>query len=591
MSRSKAGGSITSIALVVLAAGAAAYAYVDRNRISDADRDERRTDLFPSFRVDDVSRIELIHGSERLVLDRAGTPAPSSGGEWTMTSPLREPTDAAAIDILLRELELARRVRKVDGADAKGLDAPRVRGTVWVGRLAYHFVLGDDAPIPAGAAYMRIEGEGTFVVERTLKVQLLRGADAYRDRTLIPYGASDIARVEMRAPGGTVAAIERRGPSFRVGGAGGLRASRAEVEHLFGAFADARAEAFLDGATADQAVGPQAQAVVLVPRDPTKHRISLLIGGACPSRDPALEGDVVVVRLEPTRASACAGRALLEVLGAPADSFVDKSPIAAHADEIEELRIEPVDTTGPRVDLARRGSGWHERAPEERDLDAEEADSANGLAAALADARALDVKRGEPGDRVPVNARTTIVRTGATTEVIEIGPPDRTGVAFARRIDDGAVMRISREAARRFEPHPIVIEGRSVWRTPVDPGAVVAIDDSCGRAPQRLELTNGMWKTRGGAVDNLAASSLAESIARAKADGWVAESDDGTFGFGGQGSCSVTLTLDTASDGAPPAHVGLIFGDESEGDVYTRTADGKGVFLAPVALRDLASRN
>jgi Domain of unknown function (DUF4340) len=599
VSGSKTGNSVTSIALVVLAAGTAAYAYVDRSRVSDSDRDARRTDLFPSFRVDDVSRIELVHGSERLVLDREGTPAApgvpskswaSSGGDWTMTSPHHDATDPAAIDILLRELEMARRVRKVDSGDAKGLETPRVRGRVTVGPLEYRFALGSDALVPEGAAYMRIEGEGTFVVERSLKVQLLRGADAYRDRTLVPYGASDIARVEMRAPGGAVVAIERRGTSFRVGGASGLRASRSEVDHLFSALADARVESFLDDAAADQAVGPQARAVVLVPRDQAKHRISFLVGGACPSKDPALDGDVVVVRLEPTRASACAGRGLVEALSATADTLVDKSPFATHADEIEELRIEPIDTAGPRVDLARRGSGWHERAPEDRELDAEEVDSANGLATALAGARALDVKRGEPADRIAANARTTIVRTGgASAEVIEIGPSDRAGVALARRIDDGAVLRLPREVARRFEPHPIAIEGRTVWRMPVDPGAVVAIDDSCGRAPQRLELADGIWKARGSVVDNLAASSLAESFARAKADGWVAESDDGTFGFGGQGSCTVTLTLDSATDGAPQARFGLIFGDETEGDVYARTAEGKGVFLAPLALRDLAS--
>ncbi len=552
--------------------------------------------MFPSFRVDEVSRIDMVHGTERLVLDRDGNPGgpsrswASSGGDWTMTSPRREATDAAAIDILLRELEMARRVRKVDSGDAKGLDAPRVRGMLEVGPIEYRFALGADAPVPEGAAYMRIEGEGTFVVERSLKVQLLRGADAYRDRTLAPYGASELARVEVRAPGGAVVVLERRGTSFRVGGASGLRASRAAVERLFGALADARAESFLDDAAADQAVGPQAQAVVLVPRDPAKPRASFLVGGACPRTDAGVEGDVVVVRLEPTRVAACTGRGLASALALSADAFVDQSAFAAHADEIEELRIEPVDAAGPRVELARRGSGWHERAPEERDLDADEVDSANGLAAALAGARAIDVRRGEPTDRIVVKARTTIVRTGgATTEVVEIGAPDRTGVTLARRVDDGAIMRLPREVARRFEPHPIAIEGRALWRAPVDPGAVVAIDDSCVDAPERLELADGAWKDRGAAVDNLAAASLAESFVRAKADGWVAESDDGTFGFGGKESCAVTLTLDATTDGGAPLRLGLIFGDESEGDVFARTADSKGVFLAPLALRELAS--
>ena len=595
----KAGNAVTPIALVVLAAGTAAYAYVvDRGRVSDADRDARRTDAFPSFRVDDVRRVELIHGTETLVLDRApaGTGAApprawaSSGAGWAMTSPHRDATDPAAIDALLRELEMATRVRTVQEEDARGLDSPRVRGAVEMGPIEYRFVLGSDAATPEGAAYMRIEGEGTFVVGRSLKVQLLRGADAYRDRTLVPYGVSDVARIEMRAPGGSVVALERRGTSFRVGGASGLRASRVGVDHLFGALADARAEGFLDDAVADRAVGPQAQAVVLIPRDPAKPRMSLLVGGTCPTPDPALEGDVVVVRLEPTRTAACAARGVAEALGATADSLVDESPFVAHADEMEELRIEPVDHGPPRVDLARRGSGWHERAPEERDLDADEVDSANGLAASLAGARALDAKRPEAAERFVARSRATIVRTGGeSTEVVEVGAPDASGVALARRIDDGAILRLPRAVARRFEPHPVAIEARAVWRAPVDPGAIVAIDDSCGRAPQRLDLDDGIWTTRGFTVDNLSASSLAESFARAKADAWIAEVDDGTFGFGREGSCAVTLTLQPAPDGGAPRRVGLIFGDESEGGLYARAADGAGVFLAPLALRDLAS--
>jgi hypothetical protein len=52
----------------------------------------------------------------------------------------------------------------------------------------------------------------------------------------------------------------------------------------------------------------------------------------------------------------------------------------------------------------------------------------------------------------------------------------------------------------------------------------------------------------------------------------------------------VTLTLQPAKEGGAPRRVGLIFGDETEGDLYARPADGRGVLLAPLALRELASR-
>ncbi len=210
----KIGNAATPVALVVLAIGTAGYAYfVDRGRISDADRAARRTDVFPTFRVDQVRRVELVHGAETLALERDAAQGADGQPGWSMTSPRPDAADPAAVDALLRELEMAARVRTVSDDDAE-LGTPRVRGRVTVGPVEYHFVLGADAPTPEGAAYMRLEGEGTFVVERTLKVQLQRGADAYRERALVPYGASDVARLEVGTPGGATVALERRGTAF-----------------------------------------------------------------------------------------------------------------------------------------------------------------------------------------------------------------------------------------------------------------------------------------------------------------------------------------------------------------------------------------
>jgi hypothetical protein len=590
----KIGNAATPVALVVLAIGTAGYAYfVDRGRISDADRAARRTDVFPTFRVDQVRRVELVHGTETLALERDAAQSADGQPGWSMTSPRPDAADPAAVDALLRELEMATRVRTVSGDDAE-LGTPRVRGRVTVGPVEYRFVLGADAVTPEGAAYMRLEGEGTFVVERTLKVQLLRGADAYRERALVPYGASDVARLEVGTPGGATVALVRRGTAFRIGDQDGLRASRAAVDHLFGALADARAESFVDDAAAARAIATVVRTVVVVPRDASHPRITLVVGGPCPSDEPDLKADVVIVRTAPARTAACVAEGVAAALAATAASLVDDSPFMAHADEIEELRLEPATgpgaAQGPRLDLARRAAGWHERAPEDRQIAAGDADSTNALVDALAGARALDVRRADAGERFVVRARATILRTGGgSSEAVEVAAPDASGVALARRVDDGAILRLSRAVARRFEPHPIALAASPVWRAPVDPGEVVAIDDGCSRGPARIELDDGVWKMRGFPVDNLSASDLAEAFARAKADAWVAESDDGTFGFGRDGSCAVTLTLQSAAT-EPGRRVGLVFGGAGDGGVYARTSDAPGVFVVGSGLRALASR-
>jgi hypothetical protein len=582
----KATAAATPIAIIVLAAVAAAYAYlVDRRTVSDADRAARRKDLFPSFRAEDVTRVEMKHGEEALVLERdvdAGTSA-----AWLMTSPRRERADPTAVDTLLRELESAARLREVGQIGSLGLDAPRVRGAVAVGPLRYGFALGADTARPEGGAYMRVDGEGAFVVDRSLKVQLLRGADAYRDRMIVPLGANEIARVDVRAADGRAFALERSGSAFRVAGSQ-LRASRSAVEHIFAALADARADTFLGPQEAELARAP-ALNVTVAPRDASRAEFVLHVGGACPGQPD----EVVLVRASPSVVATCTAKALVDALASTTESLVDTSALSLHADEIEQMRLETVGGSGPLVDLARKSIGWHERAPEDRDLDSDESDSANELAVALANARGIDVRHATPDDRIVARARATFVRAGGgTSEVIELEPPGADGSVLARRIEDDAVLRLSRAVARQFEPHPVALRSRAVWRPSFDPGAVIAIDNGCTPVPERIELRNGTWimlAPTGFTADARSIDELAGTIAHAKVGAWAAESDDGSFGFDRAGSCTVTLVVNVASDDPPTRRLSIVFGADEDRGAYARVAGDPAVFVTPETMRELLS--
>jgi hypothetical protein len=587
-------GAVTPVALLIAAAGTAAYAYfVDRGRVSDADREARRRDAFPSFRPEDVSRVELAHGAEVMVLERDK----GDGGAraWTMRSPRAGATDTAAVDTLVRELEMAPRLREVreevHEGGALGLDAPRVRGRVTVGPLEYRFELGADAPRPEGAAYMRIDGEGSFVVGRSLKVQLLRDADTYREHTLVPYGVSDVARLEVRgAAAGFV--LARKDSSFRVGGPGGLRASRAATDRLFGALADARADSFVDDAEADRAAAAPAHTVTISPSGDAPS-VTLLVGGPCP-KDPQ---DVLAVRTEPARLGACVAKRVADALSVAQVTLVDQAPFFAHADEIEEVRLESA-VAGPEapVDIARRGTGWHERSPEDRDLVSDEVDSANALTLALASAQGGGARPPEAGESFGARWRATVFRTGGSApEVVEVGAADRERASMLRRTDDGAILRVDRAVARRLRPNRVFLRSLAQARVPVDPGAVVAIEDSCTPALERLELAGGTWKARVPTVfdvDPVAVTDLLGALSRARADAWIAEADDGTFGFEPPSGCAVMLTVAGDPEAGEPRQVGVVFGaaaDSGDRDVNAHLTSDPEVFVAPKVLRELAS--
>jgi hypothetical protein len=215
----KARAATTPAILIALAVGAFAYArWVDRGSVSDLDRAERKRDVFPSFRPEEVSRIEIDRAGETFTLERG-----DDAGSWAVVLARRVDANPAAVDLLLRELELATKLRDVGDAPGAGFDTPRVRGSVVDGPIHYRFALGADAPQSEGGAYMRVDGEGTFVVGRSLKAQLMRGSDTYRDRTLVALGAGEVARLDVRRQGGGYT-LERRGATFRL--SDGARASR-----------------------------------------------------------------------------------------------------------------------------------------------------------------------------------------------------------------------------------------------------------------------------------------------------------------------------------------------------------------------------
>jgi Domain of unknown function (DUF4340) len=579
--------TITPVVLVVLATGAVAYAwFVDRGSVSDAERASRRSDVFPSFHVEDVTHVELGHGAETLVLDRDRDAG--GGSTWTMTSPRHERADAGAVDALLRELALATRVRGVSDGDAVGLDEPRVRGLVRVGALEWRFVLGADAPRPEGAAYMRLEGEGTFVVQRSVKVQLLRGVDAYRPRAILPFDASDVRRIQVASAGGGFTLERKRagGATFRVA-EDGMRASRETTDRILAALTEARAETFVDDAQADRELAGTAFTVTVEPQDEAKPRVELKLAGSCPGQAT----DDLLVETAPVRVSACVARTLGDALREAKPALDDTAPFFAHADEMEELRLEPVGSPGPRVDVARKGAGWHERSPEERDLSSDETDSANALALALATARGSQVRRA--AEPFAAHARVTIVRTGgSSTEVVDMAAPEPDGSVWVRRADDGALVRLPTAQARRFEPHPAALRARALWHSAFDPGAVVGIDDTCGPVPEKLVLRDGTWTMltpSGFGVDPVAVTDLAGALAQAKPDAWITESDDGSFGLGRPGGCAVNLAL-AAPDGGPARSVTLSFGaDAGGGAFYARTSDDPGVFVASGVLHALAA--
>ena len=541
----------TTIVFLVLAAALSLWLWFDREKVSTTESTLREKNAFVAWRKDDLSRIEIAHDDETIVLER-------ESHVWQMRAPRAERVDGPAVDRLLGTLEYATRVRAADEG-AKGMSPLRAHGAITMGALSFRFALGGPSPRPEGSSYFRVDDGAPFVVSKELADALLAPADTYRDRTVVPYLSTDIQRFE--AEGHYV--LERL--DDRAMRANGLLASRVAVDRVWSALAEIRAESF---ANDESLIASRRLVLAITPKDRTKPDAELVFGDACPGH-PA---DVVVVRTKPTRVEACVPRVSLDVLGglAPAD-LAERHPFFFHHDEIEELRLEPVGA-GKAIEVARRGTGFHLREPEDRELDGGEAEAMSELLQAIESSVAEDAP--VHGGIVGAIGRAKI-RVGEIEEVVEVGALDLVRrEAHLHRLRDDAVLRVGLPVARRLLARATTLHPLAL----VTPRAVTHVGLRCGTAQELADEGGGLrLVTPPGYATDGAATQLVDAIAKGKAVAWVADADDGTFGI--DGACKVSLGDVTVSLGA-----------EGEGGFYATVEGEPGVLVVPPSVHTLAER-
>jgi hypothetical protein len=571
-----------TIVLVALAVALGVWLWIDRDRVTEGERKGRENSAFVVWRRDELTRISIAHDGESIVLERdrsASSGKPSNEGKegkWRLTSPRQERADPVAVDRLLTTLEFASVARKVTDGAALGLDAPRAIGAVRMGGLEVSFALGGASPRPEGSSYFRVGDATPIVISKEVADALLAPSDTYRDRTVVPYLATELARVEVKHGGGNGFALVRIDDhSFRIEESGVL-ASRSGVDRLWAALAEMRAEAFPKDADAERLTVHPVATVRLFPKDGGKPAAELVVGEACPGH-PA---DVVVRRLAPDRVAACAPQDIVGYLSGDTASLAEKHPFTMRMDEIEELRLEHAGAA--TIEIARKGTGFHQRAPADRDLSEAEADAATQLLERIAISEARAVSRGGPAAAPFASVGRAVVRSGEREQVVEVGAPGPDGRATLRRLLDDARLDVDAILLRRLTPRGTTLRARTVLDHEARRPTRVLL--RCG-APQELVdsgegfrlVAPAAYETDGAIVQ------LVDALTKGRIDVWVADTDDDSaFGFTKDG-CHVILGF---ADGNAP--VTVWFGAEAEGGVYAKVDGRSGVLVAPRALRDLA---
>lgn len=596
---------LTTIVLVAAAgAGSVALLVVDRGNVTTAESELRKKNIVPQWRLEDIRSVTLTARGKtaRLVL---GEPNASGQRLWDVElDGGRHLASQQTVDQLLGTLEYATFERRVSedarGEGELGLAKPETVVAIEMGPKTYRVAVGGTAPTPKDARYCET-GEGVFVITAQLAAALDMRVESLRSRVFVPYLSTELAALSVEGEGGArrfkrASWSGSRGAGWRFDGStpeGEVRADAEGFDRILGALGSMQAESFLADEEADKALQKRVT-VTLVPSKARTENAVIEVGGACPGKDD----QVVAVRRQPGRTSACVPAGVIEALVTPAKDFVDLALVGARFDEITEVALT---REGRTIEMARAGAGWHMRKPADRKVSA---DAGNALVREIAGIEGTRVASGAPKDlglepprailRVASSLPTLLTDAGPgeRVETIEIGEP-QGDVVHARRLEDGAILALPAEKLRALSPSETVLRDAQVLDVPPEQARTLAVTavGASGARTQRLARGEQGWafvepKIADLAPDARLVSDVTDLLLKLRAVRWVAEKDDGSFGLDRP---RFTLEVKVAEGEKDPGKtVRVEIGAATTDGSFARLGDDPAVFVAPRVLEEAA---
>ncbi len=612
--------------------GAAALVWaIDKGRPSTEEQVARAGMLLRVWRADDITRVTVQRQGTRIELVR-------EGDGWRMTSPRVARAEFLAVTALLNAIGGARSERAVGAPSAAdratfGLDSPRAVVEVAMKGVTIKVTLG--ASVTGGvnqttgapdyyveiAPYADQKG-GVYVVGADLNAAMDRGPDAYREPSLLSSSVSTAwQRIELAHTRGKLTL--ERGPHMEwriTAGVDGapVRADADVADGLFAALGGLRADPFVDDSNhPDTKLG----GTLAVTTKDGGH-VAFAFGGPCPL---ALDGGppttLVLAQLTaPETLTGCVAPVVVDRVAVESSKYVDTHAFgllfgteSAKISEIEAVSIETMGSGGKKVvDLERRDGGFHLRAPSDEQIDKETSDR---FLRAVASVRGIWISPPPPLEKIGLAAPATKVMLrrrvsgltigendaqASTTEwsqLLEVGTPvEEAGATAAapkdkwiylRRLDDGAVIRVTPEEAQSLgaaaaltlrSPNLVDLAADSIDR-------VSTISTLPGVVPYELDRSKLVAPVNLGA-DAASVGDLTRNLATLTCTRWAADRDDGTFGFAApSATIAVHRSVGKLPDGGAPeeSFVLELGGETTDGGIYARVKGRDAVCVLPYA--------
>lgn len=323
-----------------------------------------------SFAESEARRLVVDRGDTTIVLEK-------KGGDWTLTAPVEDAADQAAVDRLLSNLKETERERViVDSTDAAGkpevgvpygLDVPRLGILLETESGAFDTVaFGNDTPTDR-FTYVQQRGENPeiFVVRAWRFDNLDKGVFDLRDRRVLPFEKEEVEEVRLASASGRIVLVKEEGWFLKEPVE--ALATESEVDGLLNRLKNANAESFVAEEATPEALGGYGLAPI------STLEISLLVGEERAEKRLRIghssEGGDYYARDLSSPQVFLVDSSLVSALQKGANQLRDKKPVKFATDEVTRIEIEKAglllaaekDTAGTWAIVApeqREAKGW-----------------------------------------------------------------------------------------------------------------------------------------------------------------------------------------------------------------------------------------
>ena len=207
---------------------------------------KRRAGNVLNFERDNLDGIEIQNGEETIVLRR-------SEGKWRLESPIKDQADGPAVQTLVNDLE---NWEKDETISAKEIDAnknrlaeydlvkPKLRLKLLGKEMPPEILFGKDAALEK-RMYVRFENaRDTFLVRQTVKNDIAKKAEDFRDRKLTEITTAQITRLVLKTPAGEMD-VQKKGDAWEIVKPLRARADNQKIGDLLAQVTSARIEQFV----------------------------------------------------------------------------------------------------------------------------------------------------------------------------------------------------------------------------------------------------------------------------------------------------------------------------------------------------------